>query len=101
MSEAIGIRLPKEILDVIGKLSKEESEDRSSIIRKLVIMGYKDLIKKKAADNYLKGKYTISEAANQAGLTVWEMEKFLIDQGFVSSYSVEDFEKQLKLLGSK
>ena len=64
-------------------------------------MSNKDLIKKKAADNYLKGKYTISESANQAGLTIWEMESYLIEQGFVSSYSVEDLEKELKLLGSK
>ena len=56
---------------------------------------------KNMAKNYVKGKFTISEAAHSAGLTVWEMEKFLIDRGFVSSYSVEDFEKQLKLLGSK
>ena len=101
MSEAIGIRLPKEILDMIEKLSKEESEDRSSIIRKLVMIGYKDLIKKKAADNYLKGRYTISEASNQAGLTVWEMESYLVEQGFVSSYSVEDFEKETKMLSKQ
>ena len=101
MSEAIGIRLPKDILNAIEKLSKEELEDRSTTIRKLVMMGYKDFMMKKAAENYVKGKVTISEAAHLSGLTVWEMEKFLIDQGFVSSYSVEDFEKELKLLGSK
>ena len=101
MSEAIGIRLPKDILNAIEKLSKEELEDRSTTIRKLVMMGYKDFMIKKAAENYIKGKVTISEAANQAGLTVWEMESYLVEQGFVSSYSVEDFEKELKLLGSK
>lgn len=98
MSEAIGIRLPKEILKVIQKLSKEELEDRSTIIRKLVMIGYKDFIKKKAAENYIKGKITISEAAHQAELTIWEIEKYLIEQGYVSYYSIEDFEKELKLL---
>lgn len=95
MSEAIGVRLPKELLKVIQKLSKEELEDRSTIIRKLVMAGYKDFIKKKAADNYTKGKITISEAAHQAELTIWEMEKYLIEQGYVSAYSIEDFEKEL------
>ena len=98
MTEAIGIRLPKEVLKIIHKLSKEELEDRSTIIRKLVMMGYKDFIKKKAAENYLKERVTISEAARQAELTVWDMEKYLIEQGFVSNYSIEDFEKELKLL---
>lgn len=100
MSEAIGVRLPKEILKIIQKLSKEEIEDRSTIIRKLVMIGYKDFIKKKAAENYIKGKITISEAANQAKLTILEMEEYLIEQGFVSAYSIEDLEKELKLFDS-
>ena len=100
MSEAIGIRLPKDILKAIQKLSKEELEDRSTIIRKLVMIGYKDVIKKKAAENYIKGKITISEAAHQADLTIFEMEEYLVKQGFVSSYSVEDFEKELRTIDS-
>ena len=99
MSQEIGVRLPKEVLKIIEKLSEEELEDRSTIIRKLVIIGYKDLIKKKAAENYAKGKITISEAAYQAGITIWEMEKYLIEEGFKSDYSVEDLEKEMKMLG--
>ncbi len=98
MSQAIGIRLPKEILKNIQKLSKEELEDRSTIIRKLVMVGYKDFIKKKAAENYIKGNITISEAARQAELTVWDMERYMVEQGFVSDYSIEDLERELKLL---
>ena len=98
MGEAIGIRLPKEILKIIHKISKEELEDRSSIIRKLVMMGYKDFIKRKSAEKYMQGKITISDASNKAGLTIWEMEKYLVEQGYVSSYSIEDLEKEMKLL---
>ncbi len=94
MNEAIGIRLPKEILENIQKLSKEELEDRSTIIRRLVMIGYKDFINKKAAENYLKGKITISEAAHKAEITIWEMEKYLIEQGYTSHYSTEDFERE-------
>ena len=65
-------------------------------LSKLVMIGYKDLIKKKAAQNYLKGKVTISEAAHQAKLTIWDMERYLIEQGYTSSYSIEDFEKEFK-----
>ena len=93
---AIGIRLPKEVLSRIEQLSKEEHEDRSTIIRKLVILGYLDLVKEKAAEKYLRGKTTLSGAARQAGLTLWEMEHYLVEQGYKSSYSVEDFEKELR-----
>ena len=95
---AIGIRLPREVLSRIEKLSKEEHEDRSTIIRKLVILGYLDLVKEKAAGKYLRGKTTLSEAARQAGLTLWEMEHYLIERGYQSHYSVEDLEKELRLI---
>jgi predicted HTH domain antitoxin len=98
MSEPVGIRLPKDVLKLIEKLSEEEMEDRSTTIRKLVMMGYRDLLKKKASEQYIKGTLTISEAAKQAGLTIWEMEKYLVENGFRSEYSTEDLEKELKSL---
>ena len=98
MRQAIGIRLPKEVLKEIEKLSKEEMEDRSTIIRKLVMIGYVDFMKKKAAEEFLKGDITLSEAAHKIGLTIWEMEKYLVEQGFKSSYSIEDLEREMKIL---
>ena len=97
--DAIGIRLPKEVLSRIEKLSKEEREDRSTIIRKLVMLGYADFVKEKAAVQYRSGRLTLSEASHQAGLTLWEMESYLVDRGFKSSYSVEDLERELHSLG--
>jgi len=99
MTQAIGIRLPKEMLEKIEKISKKEVEDRSTIIRRLVLLGYLEFMKKKAAEEYVKGNITLSEAAHQASLNLWEMEKYLVEQGFKSSYSMEDLEKEMKILG--
>lgn len=96
--DAIGIRLPKDMLSRIEKLSREAHEDRSTIIRKLVMLGYADLVKEGAAEKYRRGKTTLSEAARQAGLTLWDMESYLVERGYKSSYSVEDLEKELRLL---
>ena len=96
--DAIGIRLPREVLSRIEKLSKEEHEDRSTIIRKLVMLGYSDLVKERVAEKYRSGRATLSEASRQAGLTLWEMESYLVERGYKSSYSVEDLEKELRLL---
>lgn len=98
MEQPIGIRLPKEVLKQIEELGKDEMDDRSTVIRKLVIIGYRDVIRKKAAEKYLEGKITISEAAHLAGITVWEMEKYLVDHGFKSEYSVGDLQKELEIL---
>ena len=98
MTQPLGIRLPKEILEKIEELSKGEMEDRSTIIRKLITIGYLNFIKKRASEEYIKGNITLSEAANQADLTLWEMEKYLVDNGFKSDYSIEDLEKEIKAL---
>ena len=98
MNEAIGVRFNNVFLKKIEKLSKEELLDRSSTIRKLVYLGYRNLIKKKVAEDYKKGKITISEAANRAEMTVWEMEKYLVEQGYKSDYSIEDFNEELELI---
>ena len=98
MKNAIGIRLPETIMKKIEKLSKEENEDRSTIIRRLVVIGFFNLAKQKATEKYVQGKITFSEAAHQAGLTLWEMEQYLVEQGFKSSYSIEDLQKDIKNL---
>lgn len=98
MGQAIGIRIPKEILKQIEGISREAMEDRSTTIRRLLIIGYKDFVKMKSFEEYKKGSITLSEAARKARLTVWEMEKYFIEQGFKSSYSIDDFEREIKIL---
>ena len=98
MTHPIGIRIPKEILENIERISKKEMEDRSTVLRKLLILGYKEFAKKKAAEEYVKGNIVLSEAAGEAGLTIWEMEKYLVENGYKSSYSIEDLEKELEVL---
>ena len=98
MTSAVGIRLPDDILRKVEELGKSEAEDRSTVIRKAVTLGLKSMLGKKAAEDYLKGKITLSEAAHNAELTIWEMEKYLVDSGHKSSYSVDNLEKELRLL---
>jgi predicted HTH domain antitoxin len=98
MDKSIGIRLDKDFLRKVAELERKEALDRSTIIRKLAYMGYKELVKEEAIQNYLKGKITLSEAAHKTGVTIWEMEKILIERGYKSSYSVEDLDQELKLL---
>lgn len=59
----------------------------------------KDHMRKKAAEQYVKGSITLSQAARQAGLTLWEMENYLVEHGFTSRYSIEDLEREMKRLG--
>lgn len=94
MTEAVGVRLPDDVLAKIDALSEEEAEDRSTLIRKLLRRGYEEFMKEKAAQAYKEGTVTIAGAAERAGITIWEMQEYLVDQGYVSSYSIEDLEAE-------
>ena len=96
MNRPLGIRLDKSFLQKVEKISKEESLDRSTVIRNLVNIGYKEMIKAKAAEKYIKGKITLSEASRIAELSMFDMEKYLVDQGFKSQYSIKDLKEELK-----
>src|SRR3989344_6634600 len=96
MSEAIGVRLENEFLKTVDNISKEESLDRSTMLRRLLALGFSDYMKQKAKEKYLAGKITLSEAAKIAGITIWEMQKYLIEEGHKSEYSIKDLEDDLR-----
>ncbi|MFH1751466.1 MAG: UPF0175 family protein [archaeon] len=56
------------------------------------------MTRKKAVEDYKTGKITISKAAEKANLTIWEMEKYLIKQGFKSQYSTQDLLEKMRKL---
>ena len=98
MTQPIGIRISDDILKEIDEYSKKESNDRSTIIRKLLLIGFSQYKKQNSADEYIKGKITLSKAASDSGITIYEMEKFLVDNGYKSDYSIEDLEEEMKSL---
>lgn len=98
MGEAIGIRFDDDTLKKIDELGIDDDLDRSSAVRKLVNLGYQSHVQKKATDQYRQGKVTLSQAARTARLTLWEMEKALVESGYKSEYSTEDLESEAKLL---
>ena len=98
MSEIVAFRMDEELMKKIDKISGNEDLDRSTVIRKLILLGYEELAKEDAEELYKKGKITLSEAASRANLTLWEMEKFLVDRGYKSEYSIADLEKEMMIL---
>jgi len=97
-SVSVGVRLSKDVLDYIEKEAKRENVDRSVMIRRLMEMGIAEFRKERAAEFYIEGKTSISGAAEMARLTIPEMVEYLVNKGYKSSYSLEDFRKGVTLL---
>jgi len=101
MADVIAIRIEEELLKKLNQLGNEIESDRSSLMRLLITRGYKEILKEKAAQEYIEGKITFSEAAHRANLSLWDMEKYLIEKGYKSEYSIDDLEEEMKLLEKK
>ena len=94
-SVSVGLRLPKKTLNELDKVAEEAKLDRSAITRQLLAKGLQEFKKERAINLYRQGKATFSKAAEAAGLTVWEFEQLLVQNGVISNYSLEDLKKEL------
>ena len=95
---SMGIRLPKELLEAIEDKAKEDNTDKSTVIRQILASAIREHQKEKAAQLYKEGKITITAAAKTANLTVHEMIDYLIESGYKTEYTLEDFRREIKLL---
>lgn len=98
---SIGVRVPEELLEKLDRLSDEEGLDRSTVIRRLLERGYDAFMLERAADQYRRGDITISEAADRAECTLWEMERHLVRAGYTSDYSIADLARETETLRSR
>lgn len=99
--DTINVRVPDDLLDTLDRLSDEEGLNRSTVIRRLLERGYNEFMLERAADRYRREDITISEAADLAECTLWEMERYLVQEGYTSEYSIADLEREFGAIQSR
>jgi len=70
-------RVSKSQLDQLERISKEEGTDRSSVLRKVLDIGLDEYNKRKAVEEYRKGKVSVGRAAEIAGISIAEFYRIL------------------------
>jgi len=86
------VRLPKEMVEEIEKLSKEEGIDRGTLIRKLITESLREYKIKKALELYREGRVSLWKAAEIAGITYREALEELKKRNISFKYDLEDLE---------
>ncbi len=86
------VRLPKDMVEEIEKLSKEEGIDKGTLIRKLIAESLKEYKIKKALELYREGKVSLWKAAEIAGITYREALEELKKRNIPFRYDLEDLE---------
>jgi metal-responsive CopG/Arc/MetJ family transcriptional regulator len=95
---SLGVRLDKKVVEELNRIADEEHEDRTTVIRKLIADAIGNYKKDKVLRKYEQGRISISRAAEETGLTVGEIEEYMVSKGYRSKYSTLDLERELELL---
>ena len=86
------VRLPKEIVEEIEKLSREEGIDKGTLIRKLIAESLREYKIKKALELYREGKVSLWKAAELAGISYREALEELKKRNIPFRYDLKDLE---------
>jgi predicted HTH domain antitoxin len=97
--EVVSARLPKERIDQIEEIAREEKIDRSTVLDRALEHYIREWRLRKAIDSYAEGGATLPRAAETAGLTIWEMIDILAKRNIQPQYDAEDLEEDLKAFG--
>jgi predicted HTH domain antitoxin len=97
--EVMSARLPKETVDLIEGIAREEKVDKSTVLDRALDHYIREWKLQKAIESYEEGAATLPRVAEIAGLTVWEMIDVLAKRKIQPQYDVEDLEEDLKAFG--
>jgi len=98
LSEAISLRLTREVLRKLDELADREGKDRSALIREILERGVEEKNLDHAVELYRRGQVTGWRASQLAGVSLWSFYKTLGERGILIQYSEQDLEKDLKAL---
>lgn len=68
-----GIRFPEALEKAVDDVVNEESVDKSTAVRMLVDIGYKEWRLKKALQKLREGKVSLWKASEIAGISLWDL----------------------------
>ena len=98
-TEVVSARLPKEMVDLIEEIAREEKVDKSTVLNRALDHYTREWKLQRALESYREGAATLPRAAEIAGLSVWEMIDILSTRKIQPQYDIEDLEEDLKAFG--
>lgn len=69
----VSARIPQELEKEVERLMREEHLEKSAALRKLLHLGVQNYRLERALRGFGEGRFSLSKAAEEAGLTVWEI----------------------------
>ena len=97
-TELVSARFEKKDTALIEEIANEEKTDKTTALKRIFVLGAKQYKLEKAIKQYRKGKISIGKAAENAGISLWEIMDELKDRGITNPLGEEEFKEGLKNL---
>jgi len=72
MTTIMGVRFTKALEKVVDEVVREEAVDKSTAVRLLVDIGYREWKLRKALQKLREGKVSLWKASEIAGMSLWD-----------------------------
>lgn len=96
--KTVTARVPKELLQDIKEIEREEKTERAEVVRRLLDDAAKRWKLKKALDKLREGNITLRTAAKIAGLSYLEMLDEAERAGITIGYDLSNLQADLEML---
>ena len=93
---SVTARLGADSLEYIKKISKMFDLNKSTAFRNILQKGIEEDKKEKALECYIKGKFSIEQAARFANMYIGDFFELMRQKGIESNLTLEDFEGALE-----
>lgn len=90
---SISARLPDDEAEELERVAEMLGEDKSSIIRKALSEGLRDLRIRRAVEQYQTGEVSVKQAARIAGVNLGEWLEIARERNLTSQLTPEDLER--------
>ncbi len=97
-TEQINLRLEQDLLAALERVAREESLDRGMVIRRLLRTAIGRWQLDRALNLYQRGEASIGRAAEEAGLSQWEMLEAVRAAGIAYPLEPEEIDERLAAL---
>jgi TDG/mug DNA glycosylase family protein len=99
-TEQINIRLDADLVSALERVSREEALDRATTIRRLLESSIKDWELERALLRYRRGEVSLGRAAEESGLTQWELIDAVRAAGMAYPLDADDVAERLREIDS-
>jgi predicted HTH domain antitoxin len=101
LTSRVSLLVPKELLGEIESLAAMTGDDKSALMRKLLLKGLEQLKLDTGIESYVKGKTSLEKSSRIAGVSIWRLLEELSSRKIGIRYRLEDAEEEIARIVSR